>query len=79
MYSVSRVSYHQFVILRKLFIIIITEDFPKYSLYVGLLTGWENQGVWTTFAVGGTSAEPLLALCWNMWRRSWDTKGKSPH
>ena len=45
MYSVSRVSYHQFVILRKLFIIIITEDFPKYSLYVGLLTGWGNQGV----------------------------------
>jgi len=80
MYSVSRVSYHQFVILRKLFIIIIiTEDFPKYALYVGFLTGWENQGVWTTFAVGGTSAEPLLALCWNMWRRSWDTKGKSPH
>ena len=52
---------------RKLFIIIIiAEVFPKYSLHVGLLTGWENQGIRKTFAVSGISAKPLLALCRNM-------------
>ena len=47
----------------------------SFNLEPNCFAGWEDQGLWKTFAVGWTSAKPFLALCGNMWWRYWIAEG----
>ena len=48
----------------------------SFNLEPNCFAGWEDQGLWKTLAVGWTSVKPFLALCGNLWWRSWIAEGR---